>query len=60
MSNRLPRKDRMKDHPLMAEPEDDEYCESPGRGGCGHCPSCEEWAEELFERRRDEELEGNG
>jgi hypothetical protein len=55
MSNRLPLKDRLKDHPLMAEPEEDEYCESPGRSGCGCCPSCEEWADQELERKRDEE-----
>jgi hypothetical protein len=57
MANRLPLKYRMRDHHLMAEPEEDEYCESPGRSGCGCCPSCEEWADQELERKRDEKLE---
>jgi hypothetical protein len=58
MANRLPRRDRLKDHPLMAEPEEEpEYCDSPGRGGCGCCPSCQDWADQKFEEKRDRELE---
>ena len=39
-----------------AEPpeEDSEYCDSPGRSGCGCCPSCAEWADQEYERKRDE------
>ena len=40
----------------MAEEEEPEYCDSPGRGGCGVCPGCEDWADEEFERLRDREL----
>jgi hypothetical protein len=39
------------------DPEEDEYCESPGRSGCGCCPGCEAWADEEYERKRDREME---
>jgi hypothetical protein len=57
MANRLPRRDRLRDHPLMAEPEEPEYCDSPGPNGCGSCPSCADYFDWKFEEKRDRELE---
>jgi hypothetical protein len=36
--------------------EEPEYCDSPGRSGCGACPGCDAWADEEYERLREREL----
>lgn len=43
--------------PELEEEEPSEYCDSPGRNGCGCCPGCADWADMEFERKRDRELE---
>lgn len=44
--------------PELEEEEPQEYCDSPGRSGCGSCPGCTEWGDQEFERKREKELEG--
>ena len=47
----------MRGPPEPPDDEEPEYCDSPGRGGCGCCPSCQDWADQKFEEKRDREME---
>jgi hypothetical protein len=46
--------------PELEEEGPSEYCDSPGRGGCGCCPGCQEWGDMKFEEKQDREMEERG
>ena len=50
---------RLRTFRKRVEPEENEYCDSPGRSGCGCCPGCEAWADEELERKRDAQLKND-
>ena len=60
MSNRLPLKDRLRDHPLMAEPEEIPWCEDCGASMefCECNAALDDGrADWEYERKRDRDME---